>query len=131
MPLRRCPAQARRQLSAEDVLVVGGIAELLDRYKAALESRSVEALKRVWPGLSQAQESAVRLDFQNSKRVRVEILGPQITARGSDGAGPFVRRYEVQTVDGQRLERESRTTMTAHRSGAIWVIDQIRFEPLR
>ena len=107
------------------------IMDLLGRYESALESRSLDALKRIWPALGGAQESAIRAEFQNASRIAVDILNPQITARGDTATVSFVRRYRLDTVDGQPLRTDTPTTMTVHRSGANWVIDQIRFEPSR
>jgi eukaryotic-like serine/threonine-protein kinase len=117
------PAPTREQPPPE-----AGVAELLDRYKAALEGRSIDALRRIWPGMSRSQEAAMRSDFKNANRIRVEILGPQISVRGNNATVTFVRRYQLDTVEGQQHSADTRTTLTAHRDGSGWVIDQIRFE---
>ena len=108
-----------------------GIPEVLDRYKAALENRSLEALKRLWPSLGGAQESAIRGEFQNASRIEVEIVNPQTALRGNTATVTFVRRYQLQTIDRQRLRTETRTTMRLQRSGSTWIIDQMTFEPVR
>jgi serine/threonine protein kinase len=108
-----------------------GINELLDRYKRALESRNLESIKRLWPGIDRAQESAIRYEFQNTKSIEVEIVNPQITVTGTSATVQFIRRYRLHTVDGQRPETETRTTMSLHRNGTAWTIDQIRFDPVR
>ena len=108
-----------------------GITELLDRYKRALEARNLESLKRLWPSIGSTAESAIRHDFQNAKSIRVEIVNPQITVAGTSATVQFMRRYDVHTVDGQRLGTETRTTMNLHRTGATWIIDQIRFDTVR
>jgi hypothetical protein len=107
------------------------IAELLTRYESALEDRSLSALKRLWPGLGGAQESAIRNEFQHASRIEVEIASPRIEVTGGTASATFLRRYGLVTTDGQRLNSQSTTTMTLRRTAAGWVIDQIRFEPLR
>ena len=107
------------------------IAELLTRYESALEDRSLSALKRLWPGLGGAQESAIRNEFQHASRIDVEIASPRIEVTGGTASATFLRRYGLVTTDGQRLNSQSTTTMTLRRTAAGWVIDQIRFEPLR
>lgn len=107
------------------------IRDLLGRYEAALESRSLDALKRVWPGLGGAQQTAISNEFQHASRIDVDIRDPRISVAGADGTVTFVRRYELQTVEGQRLRNDTRTTMTLRRTGSGWVIDDIRFEPAR
>jgi hypothetical protein len=107
------------------------IADLLVRYEAALESRSLSALKRVWPGLAGSSESAIRDEFQHASRIQVEITAPHIEVAGASATATFVRRYELLTIDGQRLNSQSVTTMTFRRTPAGWAIDQVRFDPLR
>ncbi|CAN5874589.1 hypothetical protein BH18ACI5_BH18ACI5_22500 [soil metagenome] len=108
-----------------------GIAELLDRYKAALESRNLDALKRLWPGLRGAQESAIRTEFQNASSINVEIVNPQTALRGTSATVTFVRRYQLETIDRQRLRTETRTTMHLQKNGSTWTIDQMTFEPVK
>jgi hypothetical protein len=107
------------------------ITGLLDRYAAALEGRSLDALKRIWPGLTGAQESAMRYEFQNAREIDVGVVGPQITVRGDAATVVFTRRYRIRTVDGQDLQRDSAATMTVRRSGETWVIEQLRFAPVK
>jgi hypothetical protein len=42
-----------------------------------------------------------------------------------------VRRYDILTVEGQRLHSESQCLMELRRNGNNWVIERIRFTPLR
>jgi tetratricopeptide (TPR) repeat protein len=130
-PPAAAPQQAPGEVSPPPVSPTAGINETVGRYRAALESRSMDALKRVWPGLAGTQESAIRRDFQNSTRIDVEIVNPQITVNGPLATVVFTRRYEVQTVDRQQLRSESRTTMSLQRVGTNWTIDQISYEPIR
>ena len=104
---------------------------MIDRYKAALENRNLEALKRLWPGLGGAQEAAIRNEFQIATSIDVDIVSPQITVSGTTATVTFVRRYRLQTADRQNPRDERRTTMNLHRSGAAWVIDQIRYEAMK
>ena len=112
-------------------LPASGVIEVLNRYRAALENRSLDALKRVWPGLSGAQESALRSDFQNAARIEVDIMSPQIAINGTNATATFIRGYQVHTKDGQRLRTETRTTMSLQRSGNVWVIEHIRYEAVK
>ncbi len=88
-------------------------------------------MKRVWPDITSAQESAIRYEFQNANRIEVEILNPQTTVTGTTATVQFVRRYQLNTVDGQRLRTDTRTTMSLQRRGNAWTIHEIRFEPVR
>ena len=107
------------------------IREVLRRYEQAMEARNIDALKRVWPALGGAQEDAVRREFQHARRIDVEISDPSIAASGSSATATFTRRYQITTTDSQTLMSSSRTTMTLRRTGGEWVVDSVRFEPLR
>jgi tetratricopeptide (TPR) repeat protein len=126
-PTQPTPELPSRSPTAED-----RIGELLNRYKGALEARSLDDLRRVWPTLSGAPQDAIRNEFQHSSRITVTLVDPQIQASGLAGVVTFLRRYDIVTVEGQRLHSEARTTMEVRRtpSGA-WVIDSIRFTPVR
>jgi hypothetical protein len=108
------------------------ITDLLSRYEAALEGRSLSALKRLWPGLSGRDEATIRDGFLHARRIEVEIGPPQIDVAGGTATATFVRRYEVLTTDGQQLPTQSwLTTMRLRRTAAGWVIEQVRFDPLQ
>ena len=96
-----------------------------------MESRSLDALKRVWPSLQGSQEDAVRREFQQSRRIHVDIDDSNIEVSAGSGTVTFVRRYQIVTTDNQKLDRTSRITMTVRRAGSEWVIDRLRFEPIR
>ncbi len=120
------PTESSSRAAAEDA-----IRELLSRYETALESRSVDALKRVWPGLGGAQQAAIENDFRNASRIHVEIIDPRIAVSGGSATVNFLRRYELMTVDNQRLSSDTPTTMTLRRADAHWIIESIRFDAPR
>jgi hypothetical protein len=103
--------------------------DLLQRYKAALEARSVDQLKHIWPSLGGAAEAAVQQEFQHTSRITVDISDVQASATGSTGRIIFIRGYNLVTTDGQRLQRNSRAVMNVRRSGDLWLIESIQFTP--
>jgi hypothetical protein len=107
------------------------IGELLAQYKLALEARSLDALKRLWPGLSGAPQDAIRNEFSHATQISVDIVEPRISVSNGTGTVSFLRRYNLVTVEGRQLRSQSRTTMEVRRSGNAWFIERIRFEPVR
>jgi tetratricopeptide (TPR) repeat protein len=107
------------------------IRDLLARYDSALESRSIDALKRLWPGLGGAQQGAIENDFRNANRIRVEIIDPRIAMSGGTATVSFLRRYELMTVDNQRLSSDTPATMMLRRADGQWIIESIRFDAPR
>jgi tetratricopeptide (TPR) repeat protein len=107
------------------------ISDLLARYEAALESRSLASLKQLWPSLGGSQETAIRNEFGHASRIDVEIRAPRIEVTGDTATATFLRRYELVTTDGQRLNSQSMTTMSLRKSAGTWEIAQVRFDPVR
>ena len=106
------------------------ITDLLGRYKAALETRSLTALRRAWPGLSGSQETGIRDEFKNASRIEVDITSPRIEVAGDVATVTFTRHYMV-TIGGERFSSQSATTMRCRRTAGGWVIEQVRFDASR
>ena len=107
------------------------IREVVRRYEQALESRSVEALRRIWPSLQGAQEQALRQEFSHARQIDVEIDNLAVAVNGNAATVTFVRRYQLATTDGQRLLTSSRTTMSLRRAANDWLIERVRYETIR
>jgi eukaryotic-like serine/threonine-protein kinase len=130
-PLTRNPPAASQPPPATPRATEDEVRDLVRRYEQALESRSIDALKRIWPSLQGAQETAVRQEFMHSRRIDVDIEGVEVSVSGATAIVTFIRRYQLTTTDGQRPLTNSRTTMNARRVGAEWLIERVRFEGLR
>jgi serine/threonine-protein kinase len=129
--LTRNPPPASQVPPASPRATEDEVRDLVRRYEQALESRSIDALKRIWPSLQGAQETAVRQEFVQTRRIDVDIEGVEVSISGTTAIVTFIRRYQLTTVDGQRPLTNSRTTMNARRVGGEWLIERVRFEGLR
>ncbi len=127
-PKREAPAPAPPVAAEPATAAEDGIRDLLTEYEHALEGRSVAAMKRIWPSLDGGQEAALRNEFANARSIDVTIESPRIVLSGAAGTVTFIRRYQLLTVDSQRLMTTSRTTMTVRRAENAWVIERLRFE---
>ncbi len=130
-PLTRNPPAASQLPAASPRAVENEVLELVRRYEQALESRSLDALKRIWPSLQGVQETAVRQEFMHSRRIDVDIENVEVSISGATAIVTFTRRYQLTTTDGQRPLTNSRTTMNARQAGSEWQIERVRFEALR
>jgi hypothetical protein len=81
--------------------------------------------------LSGGPQDRIRDEFQHASRISVEIIDPRISVSGAGATVSFIRRYELLTLEGQQLHTASRTTMDVRRAGTAWVIERIRFDPIR
>ena len=102
-----------------------GMNDLVERYRAALEARDINALRRVWPGLSGRVADAHRDAFKNATRIVVDISNRQFKPSNGGGTIIFVRRY-VSTLDGKDYQQVSTATMTVRQTGSGWVIENIQ-----
>jgi tetratricopeptide (TPR) repeat protein len=121
-------AAAKEAAAREAAAREAAVADVLGRYESAVESRSLDAMKRIWPGLN---ADAMRREFEHASRISVEIVDPRITVSGDTATVTFVRRYDVVTVEREPLHSESHATMDLRRSGNSWVIERIRFVQTR
>jgi ketosteroid isomerase-like protein len=107
------------------------ISALMQRYAAVLQSRDMQALKSIWPGLSGQQEQALVEEFRNAREIEVVFSDVEVKISGDSATATALRTYGIQVADGPRLKSESRTTITFRRNAKTWLIDRIRFEPIR
>ncbi len=117
------------------------MAATLERYTSALQQRDLAALKAVWPSLGGAQQAAIEGDFNNARSISVQFVNPKIEVSGSTATITGIRRYGMQTRDGQQLRNEAThdagpapgRQRLAHRvgafSGALTPIAFAREEP--
>jgi serine/threonine-protein kinase len=109
----------------------GLVREAVNRYVAALEARSIEDLKRIWPAMTAAQQRAMHSEFANARTIRVGLVEPQIQIAADTAKVTALRRYELLTSDGRRLQTDTRTTILLRRSGGSWLIEDIRHQTAR
>ena len=104
------------------------VAAVLERYTSALEQRDLAALKAVWPSLGGAQQTAIESDFNNARSISVQFVNPKIDVSGSTATITGVRRYGMQTRDGQQLRNEANTTLVLRQAGNGWHIESVRYQ---
>ena len=76
-------------------------------------------------------QDRIRDEFKHASQISVEIADPHVQVSGATATATFLRRYDILTVEGQRLHSESQCVMELRRNGNNWVIERIRFTPLR
>ena len=107
------------------------IRDVLTRYESALEARSLEALRRIWPTLAGSQQSSIRNEFEQARGIEVDVVDPQIAVAGNAATVTFVRHYELLPKNGPPQRADRAATMTLRRTDGGWVIEQIRFGAAR
>ena len=125
-PPRAPAASERRSVDPQEA-----IRRVLQQYSAALEARSLPALKQIWPGLGGAQERAIKTEFDNARRISVTLESPRIDVSGDTATVVATRHYSLATVDGHELRSDARSTFQLRAAEGGWVIESVRFEAAR
>lgn len=107
------------------------IRDVVAKYQSALESRDIDALKRIWPALAGRQEAALRTEFQNARAIDVSLAGVGIRVTGAAATVNCQRNYRVTTADGKTLETATHMTMTLNSRDGAWGIANIQHEAIR
>jgi hypothetical protein len=114
-PAQPPPADARPQIE-----------QAIAAYARALESRDVNAVRQVYPGLTRRQEEAWRGLFQSVRSLRADLRPSNVQVTGSDAARASVGgTLELETREGR--QRQPITFQAAlERGPAGWLITEIR-----
>ncbi len=97
-------------------------------HQCASSSAISSALKAVWPTLAGAQQSAIESEFNNARSISVQFVNPKIDVSGATATVTGVRRYGMQTRDGQQLQTETNTTLVLRQSANGWHIESVRHQ---
>jgi eukaryotic-like serine/threonine-protein kinase len=129
------PAPAPRTPPAEPAVPTEDPADavraVLTKYQLAIESRDLDALRRIWPGLAGRQEEAMRAEFERARAIGVRLDGVTVKIAGGVATASCRRDYSVTTGDGQTLKTTTDMTMTLSRRNGAWTIDAVRHEVVR
>jgi eukaryotic-like serine/threonine-protein kinase len=104
---------------------------VLVKYQLALESRDLDALRRIWPGLSGRQADAIKTEFDRARAISVRLDGVSVSVNGGGAVVSCRRDYVVTTLDGQTLKTATTMLMTLSSHGGAWTIDAVRHEVVR
>jgi hypothetical protein len=92
----RTAADARREIEA-----------LIARYADALESESVAAIRRVYPGLTAAQERSWTTFFDAVDEVRVQLRIVELRQTGDSAVAVVAGEYRFDTDDSRGDNRQA------------------------
>jgi hypothetical protein len=102
------------------------IRALLDNYARAVETKDVELLRRVRPGLTDDELRRVRASNEIKRSHKVDLRVYEITITG-DVAEAHGRREDVVILSsGQRLQTETRFAYSLQHGSRGWVINEVR-----
>jgi ketosteroid isomerase-like protein len=99
------------------------IRRVIATYETALKTKDVDLYRSVRPGLSAAEEAALRESFrQIDNQVTITIVDIRV---GGKTAISWISRGDVVTVGGLRQATRVRQTLFLEKSASAWIITAI------
>jgi hypothetical protein len=102
------------------------IADAVNRYRQAFESRDVNGLKAVWPTLMKAEQNSFQNFFKIARSVSLQLTPMGDTEITPAGAVAYYRRLLNASDDRRALPAQDQTVkITFRKSGDQMLIDSI------
>ena len=104
-----------------------GVEEALRGYKAAWESKDLDRLKTLWPGLDGGTEKKIKQTFEFSRSIKIDLQLTNISITRDAATVTCQRQDRTVTVTGDKLtsKKPFKTTITLRRTGSTWVIEDV------
>ena len=102
------------------------IRALLDNYVRAFETKDVELMRRVRPGLTDEELRRVRTLNEIKRSHKVDLRVYEITITGDEAEAQGRREDVVVLSSGQRLQTETKFAITLKHGSRGWVISEVR-----
>jgi eukaryotic-like serine/threonine-protein kinase len=101
------------------------IANTVEAYSQAIESRDIGAVRRAYPGLTGEQESGFREFFALARNINVTFRIVGLEANGNNADARLVGTYEY--VTGSKTERQPVSfAATLRHDGSAWHLTSVR-----
>jgi hypothetical protein len=102
------------------------IRALLDNYVRAFETKDVDLMRRVRPGLTDDELRRVRATNEIKRSHKVDLRVYEITITGDEAKAQGRREDIVVLSSGQRLQTETSFAITLKHGSRGWVINEVR-----
>jgi hypothetical protein len=96
-------------------------------YGAAIESRNIGNIRRVYPGMTPVQERGWDQFFQLVRDVKAQLDVSQLDTAGSSATARIIGNYTYRNSSTGRTERQPVSFQAIlHRTEAGWRIGEVR-----
>jgi ketosteroid isomerase-like protein len=95
-------------------------------YARAIDSRDVAEVRRANPGLTDDQQHAFDLFFQNVRTLHTSLTVLSSNVNGNSAEAQLSGTYDYQTADGQSHHQQERYVATLRRDGGVWKLAAVR-----
>jgi len=104
----------------------GAVRATLNTYVRAIETKDLALLRRVRPGLDDAELGRWSRSFAITQSRKVQLVFHDIAVDGDRARATGRRDDFVAMADGQRIHTETRFVYTLKRQGEGWVLDELQ-----
>ena len=102
------------------------IGEAARVYARAIESRDIAAVRRAYPGITDAQERGFRQFFDVARGLHVTFAVSGVDVAGSTADARLTGTYEYSTTDGQRQRQPVDFAATLRHDATGWRFASVR-----
>ena len=122
------PAAAAAEAAAPPsaAAVSAEIAATARAYAHAIESRDLAAVRRVYPGLTDTQESGFRQFFDAARNLHVTFAVSGVEVAGTTADARLTGTYDFTTTDGQHQRQPVEFAATLRREDGVWRLASVR-----
>ena len=114
------PAPAPKPATAAD------IAPIVEAYARAIESRDINAMRRINPGLTPAQQRNFETFFQRARDINVTFKVDNVEGSTSSADARVVGTYAYTDSQGNAVRQPVSLAATLQRDGNAWRLIAIR-----
>lgn len=103
------------------------VLEVLESYEEAMEAKDLEALKELWPRLSEVKAEArtISMSFDLTRSLDLDLEVSNVEIGGDEATVECVRRDEITLTNGEIFENESFVRFRLRRADGAWRITSL------
>ncbi|MBA3727313.1 MAG: hypothetical protein H0W86_13000 [Armatimonadetes bacterium] len=98
----------------------------VEEYAQAIEQRDIGAVRRVYPGLTPAQQSGLERFFQVARRINVTFRVSALEVTGATAEARVVGTYEYVNAEGQPKTEQVSLGASFRHDGSVWRLVSVR-----
>ena len=102
------------------------LAPVIEAYAQAIESRDVNAIRRVYPGLTAEQERGFDQFFQAARKINVTFRIANVEGTGAAADARLSGNYEYETTQGKTERQPVSFVASLRREGSTWRLVSLR-----
>jgi serine/threonine-protein kinase len=112
---------AEAQKRTQDTQAIRGA---IDRYAKAFESKDLDTLKAVWPGMPSQTQTTLRRTFREAKSISLKLRPDSVEVNGNSAVAACSR--ELRQMLDRPLDLADKVIIRLKRDDKSWVIDSIQ-----